>query len=142
MSGWSLWTRRGRALTGPAPSTACPFSLLLLDDLRHHTRADGTAALADREAQALVHGDRLDQLDRHLDVVARHDHLRALGQVGHAGDVGGAEVELRPVAVEERGVAAALFLLPAVHLGLGLGVRGDRPRLAQHLAALDLLPAD
>jgi hypothetical protein len=28
--------------------------------------ADGAAALADGEAQALVHGDRLDQLDRHL----------------------------------------------------------------------------
>ena len=27
--------------------------------------ADGAAALADGEAQALVHGDRLDQLDHH-----------------------------------------------------------------------------
>ena len=89
-----------------------------------------------------VHGDRLDQLDLHLDVVARHDHLRALGQVGDAGHVGRAEVELRPVAREERRVAAALFLLEDVDLGLELGVRGDRARLAEHLPALDLLALD
>src|SRR5581483_6421606 len=98
--------------------------------------ADRTAALADREPQALVHGDRLDQLDLPLDVVAGHDHLRALGQVG---DVSGAEVELRTVAGEERRVAATLFLLEDVHLGLELRVRRDRARLAENLPALDLL---
>src|SRR5919199_575513 len=60
------------------------------------------AALADREAQALVHGDRLDELDLHLDVVTGHDHLDALGQLGDARHVGGPEVELRAVAREER----------------------------------------
>src|SRR3954454_2207418 len=83
----------------------------LLDDLGDDARADGPAALANREAEPLVHGDRLDQLDLHLHVVAGHDHLRALGQVGHAGDVRRAEVELGPVAGEERRVAAALLLL-------------------------------
>src|SRR6185437_5178722 len=37
------------------------------------------------------------------------------------------------------GVAAALFLGEAVGLGLELGVRLDRTRLAEHLAALDFL---
>src|SRR4051812_36422322 len=74
----------------------------LLFDLRNDAGADGAATLADGEAQAGVHGDRLDQLDLHLDVVAGHDHLRALGQVGHAGHIRRAEVELRPVSVEER----------------------------------------
>ena len=81
----------------------------------------------------------LDELDLHLDVVTGHHHLDAVGQLGHAGDVGGAEVELRAVAREERRVAAALLLLEDVDLGLELGVRRDRPRLAQHLTALDLL---
>src|SRR3954447_9493671 len=54
----------------------------LVDDLGDHARADGAAALADGEAQTGVHGDGLDQLDVHLDVVPRHHHLRALGQVG------------------------------------------------------------
>src|SRR4051794_30022662 len=116
--------------------------LLLLDDVRDDAGADGAATLADGEAQAGVHGDRLDQLDFHLDVVARHDHLRALGQVGDAGHVRRAEVELRPVPVEERSVAAALFLLEDVHLGLELGVRGDGAGLAEHLPALDLLALD
>src|SRR3954463_15212643 len=111
----------------------------LLDDLGHHPRADGAAALANGEAQALVHGDRLDQLDVHLHVVARHDHLRALGQGGDAGHVSRAEVELRAVAVEERRVAAALLLLQAVDLRLELGVGRDRARLSEKLAALGLL---
>src|SRR3954467_3209816 len=112
---------------------------LLLDDLGDDARAHGTAALADGEPEALVHGDRLDELDLHLHVVTGHDHLDALGQMRAARHVGRAEVELRAVAREERRVAAALLLLQHVHLGLELRVRGDRPRLAQHLPALDLL---
>ena len=37
----------------------------LLDDLRNDAGADGTAAFADGEAQAFVHGDRGDQRHRH-----------------------------------------------------------------------------
>src|SRR3954469_8399072 len=130
---------RGRAHR-PAPITASDCLLgALLDDLGHDARPDRATALADGEAEALVHGDRLDQLDRHLDVVTRHHHLRALGQVGDAGHVGRAEVELGPIAGEERRVTAALLLLEDVDLGLELGVRGDRPGLAEHLAALDVL---
>src|SRR5437588_4049798 len=116
-----------------------PAARALLDDFGDDPRADRAAALADREPQTLVHGDRLDQLDLHLDVVAGHDHLGALGQLGHAGDVGRAEIELRPVAREEWGVTATLLLLQDVYLGLELGVGRDRARLAEHLPALDLL---
>src|SRR6201996_7018179 len=111
----------------------------LLDYLGDDSRADGAATLADGEPQTLIHGDRLDQLDRHLDVVARHHHLRPLGEVGDPGHVGGAEVELRTVAGEERGVTTTLLLLQAVDLGFELGVRGDRARFAENLATLDLL---
>ena len=58
------------------------------------------------------------------------------------GHVRRAEVELRPVAVEERRVTAALFLLQHVHLGLELRVRGDRARLRQHLPALHVVALD
>src|SRR3954463_10118952 len=125
--------------TGIRRALAPTSGWALLDHLRDHARADRAAALADGEAQALVHGDRLDELDLHLDVVAGHDHPGALGQLGHAGDVGRAEVELRPVPGEERRVTAALLLLEHVDLGLELGVRRDRAGLAQHLAALDVL---
>jgi len=42
--------------------------------------ADRTAALANGEAQAFVHGDRLlgDQLHLHFDVIARHAHFGLL----------------------------------------------------------------
>src|SRR5918996_5043127 len=113
-----------------------PFLLL---DLRHDAGADGATALADGEAEPLIHGDRLDEIDLHVRVVARHDHLLALRQLDRAGDVGRAEVELRPVAVEERRMAAALVLGEDVHLGLELRVRRDRARLGEHLAALHLL---
>src|SRR3977135_3477320 len=62
----------------PAGTGGGSFSIALLTDLFDDARADGPAALADGEAQALVHGDRLDQLDRHARIVARHHHLGAL----------------------------------------------------------------
>src|SRR5215208_5813080 len=131
----------GLALRGSPPLRCRPRGVLL-DDFGDHPGADGAAALADREAQAGIHGDGLDQLDLHLDVVAWHHHLGALRQLGDAGHVRGAEVELRPVAVEERRVAPALLLLEDVDLGLELGVRRDRARLAEHLPALYLLALD
>src|SRR5690606_12073994 len=110
----------------------------LLQDLRHHSGADRATALADREAQALVHRHRGDQLDRHLDVVARHHHLHTRRKLNAAGNVGGAEVELRTVALEERSVTTTLLLREHIHLGLETGVRRNAARLRQHHAALDL----
>src|SRR4029078_8450464 len=89
--------------------------------------------------ESLIHGDRLDHLDLHVRVVARHDHLLAVGQLDRARYVGRAEVELRPIAVEERRVASALVLREDVHLGVEVRVRRDRARLGEHLSALDLL---
>src|SRR5205823_11450447 len=86
----------------------CGTGAPLLLDCRDHAGADGAAALANREAQSLVHGDWLDQLDVHVRVVARHDHLLALRELDRARHVRGAEVELRPVVVEERRMPAAL----------------------------------
>src|SRR5687768_16725362 len=94
------------------------------------------------EPETLLHGDGVDESDRERGVVARHDHLRALGQDCRAGDVGGTEVELRAVAVEERRVTTTLFLGQDVDLGLELRVRGDRAGLGANLAALDVLALD
>ena len=98
----------------------------LAEDLGDAASADGTGALADSEAQALVHSDWVDQLDGHVDVVARHDHLGALRQVHNTGNVGGAEVELRTVVVEEWRVTATLVLGQDVDGALELGVRGGK----------------
>src|SRR6185503_11642445 len=122
---------------GPAPFERRPPSRKLLDDLCHDAGADGAAALADGEAQAFFHGDRGDQLDGDADVVAGHHHLLVLRQLHRPGDVGGAEVKLRPVVVEERRVPATLFLAQHVDLGREVGVRLDAAGLAQHLPALD-----
>ena len=75
----------------------------LFDYLGDDPRADGATALSDREPKALVHGDRLDQLDLHLRVLTRRDELAALGELDDAGDVRRAEVELGPVP-ETKGV--------------------------------------
>src|SRR6478735_11223879 len=113
--------------------------LFLLADLGYDAGADGAATLADGEPKALIHGDRLDQLDLHVRVVARHDHLLALRELDRAGHVRRAEVELGPVAVEERRMAPALVLAQHVDLGVEVRVRRDRARLAENLAALHLL---
>src|SRR6478735_10104076 len=118
-----------RTLPGAAP--------ILLRDLADNPRTDGAATFADREAQALIHRDRCDQLDADRDVVARHDHLGALGEDHFAGHVGGAEVELRAVVGEERRVTATFVLRQHVDFGAELGVRVDRAGLGQDLATLD-----
>src|SRR6202000_607981 len=73
------------------------------------------------EPQAVVHGDRLDQLHRDVGVVTGHHHFGALRQRHHTGYVGGAEVELRTVVVEERRVPTALVLGQDVDAALELG---------------------
>ena len=73
----------------------------------------------------------------HVDVIAGHAHLSALGQGDDAGHVGGTEVELGTIVVEEGGVTAALVLGQDVHLALELGVGMNGTGLAQNLAALD-----
>src|SRR5699024_7046208 len=108
------------------------------DNLGHTTSANGTGAFADSEAQALVHSNWLDELNGHVDVIARHDHLDTLRQLHNTGNGGGAEVELWTVVVHEWGVAAALFLLPDVDGALELAVRGVSAWLNSNLAALNL----
>src|SRR5436190_2304696 len=137
-AGLSQWSYLTLSLKRPG----WPGRLVLLDDLGDDTGPDRAATLPDGEAEALVHGDRLDQLDLHRHVVAGHNHLRPRGELGHTGDVGCPEVELRPVAGEERRMAPALLLLEDVHLGLELGVGRDRAGLAEHLPALDVLALD
>src|SRR5579859_7469781 len=110
----------------------------LLRDLGDDAGADGAAALADGEVQALFDRHRLNQLHLHLDVVAGHHHLDALGEADVAGHIGGADVELRPVALEEGRVPAALLLAQDIDLGGEARVRADGARLGQHLPPLHL----
>src|SRR5690554_401812 len=112
--------------------------MVLLEYLDDLAGADGAAALADSEAEALFHRDRLDQGNRHLGGVTRHDHLGALGQRDDAGDVRGAEVELRTVVRVERVVAATLILGQDVGGALEVRVRGNRTGLHDNLAALNV----
>src|SRR5215475_2216540 len=58
-----------RGFRPPGKPVRLAALFLLFEYLRHDAGADGLAALADRKAQPLVHRDRADQLDRHLDVV-------------------------------------------------------------------------
>src|SRR6187200_3028711 len=119
-----------------------PSFLYLLRDLGDDAGADRATTLADGEPKSLVHGDRLDQLHRHLRVVARHDQLLALRERDLARHVRRAEVELRAVLGEERRVAATLLLAEDVDLSVEVRVRRDRAGLREHLATLDLLALD
>src|SRR5690606_41019083 len=74
----------------------------LLQDLRDDAGADGAATLTDSEAELLFHGDRNDELNVHVDVVARHHHFRAFRQGHDARHVSRTEVELGTIVAEER----------------------------------------
>src|ERR1700693_3119430 len=110
----------------------------LFDDLRDRACAHGVAAFANREAQTLFESYRGDKCDFAADVVAGHHHLDALRQLHVAGYVRGTEVKLWTVAREKRGVTAAFFLGQHVGFRFELGVRRDRTRLANYLAALHI----
>src|SRR5438552_9083055 len=118
------------------------LAIALAEHLGDHAGAHRVAALANGEVLSLLDGNRRDQLDVDVDVVAGHDHLDPAGERDGAGDVGRPQVELRPIAGIERRVAAALLLGEDVHLGLELGAGLDRIRLGEHLAAFDLLALD
>ena len=99
-------------IVGPQayPNALSSCHEVLLVDLRDRAGADSAATFTDGETKTFVHGDRCDQLHLHHGVVTGHAHLDALLQGDRAGDVGGAEVELRPVVREERLVAATFVL--------------------------------
>jgi hypothetical protein len=64
---------------------------------RDDAGADGAAAFADGEAQALLHGDRRDQLDLSVTLSPGITISVPFRQLDDPGHVGGAEVELRTV---------------------------------------------
>src|SRR2546426_106439 len=162
MSAWSNALRRIRILPAirssqlPMAKGQGPLAVgrWLLQNLGDHPRPHRAAALADREAQLLLHRDRRDppgphltfartphlllqrdrreQLDRLLRVVPRHHHLHPRRQLHRPRDVRGPQVELRPVPLEKRRVPPPLLLRQHVYLTLKLRVRRDRFRLRQH----------
>ena len=76
------------------PACQGPFkhrSLKLSDDLGHSTRTNSAATLTDSKAEAFLHCHRVNQLSGDGHIVARHNHLGALGQVSNTSDVGGAK---------------------------------------------------
>src|SRR5690606_10959630 len=132
---WEVRKEKGEG-DQPFPLLPTPH-ILLLDDLCNHTRTDGATAFANRETQTFFHRDRVDQIHGDADIVARHDHFGAGRKLDRTSHVGGAEVKLRTVALEERGVTTAFVLAQHVNLGSELGVRSDGARLGQDLTALD-----
>src|SRR5690606_22579154 len=112
---------------------------ILVQNFGHLARAYGAAAFTDSEAQTFLHSDLVDQLNFDRYVVARHNHFNALRQLHFAGNVRGAEVELRAILVEEWRVAATFFLGQNVNFGLEFRVRSYRTRLADNHTAADLI---
>src|SRR5205807_2211870 len=99
---------------------------LSVQNFAHATGADGFAAFANGEANRLFHRDRGNQLDLNGHVVTRHHHFDAIWQLDRPGHVGGAEIKLRPIISEERGMSAAFLLAQDVYFRLEFLVRLDR----------------
>src|SRR3989454_181654 len=112
---------------------------------RHLRDAPGTPRPPpppDRNPHPLLHRPRRDQVDRHRHVAPRHPHLPPRRQRHHPRHVRRPKIELRPVPVEKRRVPPPLLLGQHIHLGLAPLVRGDGPRLREHLPALHFLFVD
>ncbi len=90
-------------------------TIRLGDNPADHSGAHLRRHLGSRTA-AFFDGDRGNQFDRIFDVVARQHHFHARPAACNSGHSRGSEVELRPLAVEERGVPPAFLLGQAVIL--------------------------
>src|SRR5436190_15805918 len=110
----------------------------LFNNFGHSTGTDRSSAFADSEAEAFFHCDRSNELDLHLDIVARHDHLDACRKVCDSCHVSCTEVELWAVACKERCMSSAFFFGQDIGLSLELRVRRDRARFGDDLSAFDL----
>ncbi len=71
--------------------------------------ADSEATFADSEALTIFHSDGGDELDGHLSVVTRHDHLDTFREFNLTGNVSSTQEELRFVASEHRSVATTFI---------------------------------
>src|SRR5438105_5053715 len=114
VAGWGSEVGNPRALPKPLTSNLQP----LFDNFRHRAGADRAAPFTDGESTTGFECHRRHQLADDLRVIARHHHLDAFRQLERASDVGRPDVELRTVAVEERRVAATLFLRQDVRRAL------------------------
>ena len=94
----------------------------LLNDGSYTTGTNGSTTLTDSEGKTLLHSDGMDQFDGHLYVITRHAHLNTSGQFANAGNVGGSEVELRTIVVEERSMTSTFILGQNVYLSGKLSV--------------------
>ena len=103
-------------------------SLSLLKDLGHHPRTDGPSPFTYGKPQSLFHGHRRNELNFHGHVVSGHHHLSTFRQLGHACNIGGANVELGTVSIKKWGVPATFLLGEDVGLCIEFRVRGDTPR--------------
>src|SRR5436190_10765643 len=110
----------------------------LFNNFGHSTGTDRSSTLSDREAEAFFHCDRSNELDLHLDIVARHDHLDACRKVCNSCHVSCTEVELRAVARKERCMSSAFFFGEDICLSLELRVWRYRAGFGDHLSAFDL----
>jgi len=100
----------------------------LLDDSSNTAGTNGSTTFTDSEGKTLLHSDRMDQFDGHLYVITRHAHLNTSGQFANASNVGGSEVELRTIVVEERSMTSTFILGQNVYLSGKLSVAGKKNR--------------
>jgi hypothetical protein len=82
----------------------------LLTDFCNHSCADGPATFTNSELQPIIHGDRCDQLDFYVNVIARHNHFSAFRQLNDSRHVRRAEKELGPITIEKKAYAGRLPL--------------------------------
>ena len=90
----------------------------------------------------MIHSDRRLQLDDHLDVITRHDHLNSLWKLDLSGHVSGPEVELRLVSFEEWRVPSSLVFREDIDLSFEFRVRSDGSWLRKNLSSLYIRPFD
>jgi len=100
----------------------CEYSLpkvvLLVQNFSYLTCTNRTATFANSETEVLVHCNLGDEINSDGEVVARHNHFNTVRKNNFAGNISGAEIELRTIFVVEWSVTSTFFFFSESQLQL------------------------
>src|SRR5690625_3317588 len=107
--------------------------------LRDDTRTNSTTTLTNSKPQTLLHSHRLNQLNRQLNIIPRHNHLNITRQRHNPSHISRPKIKLRTIPRKKRRMPTPLTLRQNISRTLKRRMRRNRTRLRQHLTPLNII---
>src|SRR5699024_5834626 len=111
----------------------------LLVHLRDDTRTNSTTTLTNSKPQTLLHSHRLNQLNRQLNIIPRHNHLNITRQSHNTSHISRPKIKLRTIPTKKRRMPTPLSLRQNIRRTLKRRMRRNRTRRSQTLPPLNII---